>query len=216
MKKKVILLCTAAVMIAVLAVGGTLAYLTATTGPAENTFAIGRITSALNENGDPYGEDEKGTYVDWPTIGEDNPVIIEPGQYVQKAPKINITAGSSNAYVRIRIEGDLDCYEVYHWVDGEDEEAGSLESGYNITSWTWDGTTEAWYYNFVLSPEGTTEPLFDSIRLKTDATYVDNITVYGELIQADNIDDDSINSKGQDGAIYAIAAFSNWPSSPDE
>jgi predicted ribosomally synthesized peptide with SipW-like signal peptide len=221
MKKKIVLICVAAVAVAALAVGGTLAYLTATAGPATNTFAIGNITATLDENGDPNDETNKGDYVDWNLNTDDEyPIVIEPGRYVQKAPKIELKKGSSNAYVRITLIGPIDAYNVFHW----DADGGELVPGYNTDDWDEvDKNSGVWYYKTVLKGSATenviTNPLFDALQLDPNITaYTDslNIIVKGELLQADYTGT-GINTIGENGADNAKDAFTeNWPQTSNE
>jgi predicted ribosomally synthesized peptide with SipW-like signal peptide len=192
MKKKIILLCTAAAMVAVLAVGGTLAYLQ-DTDTAENTFMIGSVLGALTENGD--NTTDPG-YVDWDNDEEAQNIL--PGQTFQKRPVVTNT-GKNDAYVRLRVTG-ADVGETLT----ETHPAYFRIMGLNENDWTYDASDECYYYNSVLLPaddeettnieENKTKPLFTHVQLKPNVTEIQfppeqanthSIFVYAELIQAD-------------------------------
>jgi hypothetical protein len=177
MKKKVLLLSVAALAVAALAVGGTLAYLMGNTETATNTFALGNVTISISENdgdNDPDWDGENGEKA--------TNVPIVPGQLVDKAPKITNELGSSNAYVRLIVGGGIENYDIdYNEYDAESGGAGWIQDMENMN---------VWYYSEVLAPGATTNPaLFDTVTLKGSIVTIDDddltITVYGEAIQAD-------------------------------
>jgi predicted ribosomally synthesized peptide with SipW-like signal peptide len=235
MKKKIILLCTAAAMVAVLAVGATLAYLT-DTDEAVNTFALGNIDGTLTENPDDPEEDDP----DWDN--NDPTVEILPGETVTKQPKVTLQTGSSDAYVRLRVTGvDFDVNE-----NGPEVFAAV---GFDSDNWTYykaDGAEDgAYYYNNVLSLTGEgndkTSPLFTSVKLKAWVTdndsfggtvvndgngdflyYKNDVQVYAELIQKDFLGDppegtftDLTETNPAKAAIEGFYWFDNPPQAPE-
>jgi predicted ribosomally synthesized peptide with SipW-like signal peptide len=205
MKKKIILLCTAAAMVAVLAVGATLAYLT-DTDQATNTLAIGTVKGTLTENG-------PGNDPDWDGGDDDEKGIpILPNQWVVKEPKVTLDTNSSDAYVRLKVEGvdfsdDGDNPAVYFlpYMWDATEETGTV--GYNEDDWTMvieDGIYY-FYYNSVLSNDDAltkaTTPLFSGVKLKSNIDnlsadpVIENIIVYAELIQADYLENDATTAQ---------------------
>jgi predicted ribosomally synthesized peptide with SipW-like signal peptide len=232
MKKKIALLCVASAMVAALAVGGTLAYLTDRTDTATNTFAIGEVKGKVLENGeDPEGPVSPGglkdnLLVDWDNVVTDDeenvdyrpnpPADISPGQTVQKAPRVQNT-GKNAAYVRLSLGG-------YDAENGIFELIGLDTLNESNISPNWEYHEGYYYYiggdnDGILLPsktvDGKTKPgettpaLFTGIKLKESVDNYDaaenfSITVYAELIQADflNLDDD-------DELENAIKAFAN-------
>jgi predicted ribosomally synthesized peptide with SipW-like signal peptide len=208
MKKKIILLCTAAVMIAVLAVGATLAYLTDKTDPATNTFAIGEVKGYLLENGinTPEGIADLGTYVNW--IGDEDAVNILPNQPIQKAPKVQ-NIGKNDAFVRISAAFERDDIEFLY--------NGAV--GYNAADWLL--YEDNYYYKVKLAADADnpedgaiTSQLFDAVRLSSDATELTaedfEIVVYAELIQADYLDTTDVSITlpvGSEAFLDAVKAF---------
>ena len=84
MKKKSLALVLALAMIVVCVVGGTLAWLTATTSEVKNTFTYGDIDITLAE-----------TKTDFKMI---------PGYTIAKDPKVTVQAGSEDCYLFVKVE----------------------------------------------------------------------------------------------------------------
>ena len=84
MKKKSLALVLALAMIVVCVVGGTLAWLTATTPEVKNTFTAGDINITLAE-----------------TTGQSYKMI--PGYTIDKNPKVTVLAGSEKCYLFVKV-----------------------------------------------------------------------------------------------------------------
>ena len=99
MKKKTFVLLLALVLIAGAAVGGTLAWLTATTGEVKNTFTTSNIEITLVET--------KG--------GDDREFKMIPGCTIEKDPKVTVKAGSEKCYLFVKIEksSNFDSFMTY-------------------------------------------------------------------------------------------------------
>lgn len=97
-KRKILMLAVSVCMIAILAVGGTLAYFT-DTDSAKNTFTVGGVKIALHEDNKEGAKDDK--YQEWL---EDQ--VLMPGDNetntVAKVVTVENT-GKSAAYVRVHI-----------------------------------------------------------------------------------------------------------------
>jgi hypothetical protein len=87
--KKAVITAVAVTLALCLAVGGTLAYLVATSGPVTNTFTVGDITITLSE-----------------TTGESGYKVV-PGGTQAKNPKVTVKANSEDCYVYVCIENNL-------------------------------------------------------------------------------------------------------------
>lgn len=85
MKKKSLALVLALAMIVVCVVGGTLAWLIATTGSVTNTFTYGDINITLAE-----------------TTGTSYKMI--PGYTIAKDPKVTVLAGSEKCYLFVKVD----------------------------------------------------------------------------------------------------------------
>ena len=100
MKKKFMLMVSALVLVAAMAVGGTLAYLTAQTQAVTNTFTIGNINITLAETTNTYK--------------------MVPGQDIAKDPVVTVKGGSEACWLFVKVaESDnLDTYITYGLADG--------------------------------------------------------------------------------------------------
>ena len=85
MKKKSLALVLALAMIVVCVVGGTLAWLIATTGSVTNTFTYGDIDITLAES-------------------ENLDLKMIPGYTIAKDPKVTVLAGSEKCYLFVKVD----------------------------------------------------------------------------------------------------------------
>lgn len=85
---KTMFMILAVVLIVGISVGGTLAWLTATTGPVTNTFTVGDINITLDETG-ATGNAKNYTFV--------------PGDKLAKDPTVTVTAGSESCYLFVKV-----------------------------------------------------------------------------------------------------------------
>lgn len=86
-------------VVAVASVGGTIAWLTASTAPVTNTFTVGDINIELNE-----------TTTDYKMV---------PGNIIAKDPKVTVEAGSEACWLFVKIEksSNLDSFITYTVAD---------------------------------------------------------------------------------------------------
>lgn len=116
-KKNILTAAVSAALVAVLAVGATLAYLTDNSGTVSNKFQMDGLTITLKENasvpaGEFYKIQENSTTAARPNTnpinGTDKGVVytdILPGATVAKNPYITVSAGNAHAYVYTYVEG---------------------------------------------------------------------------------------------------------------
>lgn len=93
MKRKLIIALALCLALA-LGIGGTMAYLTATTGSVVNTFTIGNVGLKLVET---EGETEVTT----------KSYKIVPGETVTKDPTVTVTTGSEPCWLFVKVTEDL-------------------------------------------------------------------------------------------------------------
>ena len=205
MKKKSILMAAIAVMlVAVLVVGGTLAYFTDTKS-ATNTFTVGDVKIKLDESNvnDPDGD----------RVTSNEYTGMLPGIQYKKDPVVTNT-GKNGAYVRavVTIENGMNWMGLYNenvWTAPQAEafkklicnkmgEGWSLED-YNYVTNAERGSTDfvaVLKYDGVLAAGKATTAMFENIMLPTNATASDittrvaqngvfHIDVVAQAIQAD-------------------------------
>ena len=101
MKKKSLALVLALAMIVVCVVGGTLAWLIATTPEVKNTFTYGDINITLAES-------------------EDLDLKMIPGYTIDKDPKVTVKAGSEKCYLFVKVDksANFDTFMTYDMAAG--------------------------------------------------------------------------------------------------
>ena len=110
MKKKSLALVLALAMIVVCVVGGTLAWLIATTGSVTNTFTYGDINIKLEETDATVSADGSAT----------KEFKMIPGYTIDKDPKVTVKADSEKCYLFVKVaESDnFDTFMTYDMADG--------------------------------------------------------------------------------------------------
>lgn len=208
MKKKSILMAAIAVMlVAVLVVGGTLAYFTDTKS-ATNTFTVGDVKIKLDESNvnDPNGD----------RVTSNEYTDVFPGIQYKKDPVVTNT-GKNDAYVRavVTIENGMNWMGLYNenvWTAPQEEAfmkliCDKLGAGWSIENIAYvtnaeRGSTDfvaTLKYTGVLKSGDATSAMFENVMLPTNATANDiatrvaqngvfHIDVVAQAIQADGFD----------------------------
>lgn len=170
---------------AVLGLGGTFAYLTATTGEKVNNF-----TSDNNVTGrtDEVFEEQKASN-------------YQPGDLIKKAPTVSIDAGSESAWVGLKVEyidskGNALPYDKFSKVASIED----LNKGTGETQWTKSdtahGNAEFYIYNTALTGGTKATPLFTQTKVNAGITTLSSEktkTVYtydaqGNLVKTEKSD----------------------------
>lgn len=120
---KTVALLLALVLVVGGVIGGTLAWLTATTAPVQNTFTTSDIDITLTETG---------------ATNNANSYKMVPGNTIAKDPKVTVVAGSEKCYLFVKLEksSNFDSFLTYEMAT---EATGA-------TGWTaLDGVTGVYY-----------------------------------------------------------------------
>ncbi|WP_087064818.1 hypothetical protein [Intestinibacillus massiliensis] len=155
--KKILTIGATVMIIAALAIGSTLAFLTGKTDALENKFLFDGITLELNEYKDT-GHQEA-----YP----EDPQVVYPGAVVDKVPVITVDKGSLDCYVYVQIENGLNTA-----VDGAttldiSKDWTPIKKGYDI-----------YRYKEVVQKADTAQKLTDIFT---------KVTVNGEKVTMENI-----------------------------
>lgn len=144
---------------AVLGLGGTFAYLTATTGEKVNNFTSDNNVTGRTE--EEFEEQKASNY--------------QPGDLIKKAPTVSINEGSESAWVGLKVEyidseGNALPYEKFSKLAAvEDFNVGAGE-----TQWTKStnahGNTEFYIYNTALTGGTSATPLFTQTKVNAGIT----------------------------------------------
>lgn len=108
---KTVALLLALVLVVGGVIGGTLAWLTATTAPVQNTFTTSDIDITLTETG---------------ATNNANSYKMVPGNTIGKDPKVTVVAGSEKCYLFVKLEksANFDSFLTYTMADGWTELTG--------------------------------------------------------------------------------------------
>ena len=152
-KRKILLLAAVLAMVAVLGIGGTLAYFT-DTDDATNTFTVGNVKIDLTEP-------------EWDENGSADAPEVYPGEALAKDPTVT-NKGANPCFVRLEVTGwdslidaNLAQSKIIYRTDYVD---GKLGDGWVLHT---DGD---FYYTAPLAVGATTDALFDQIVIPFDLT----------------------------------------------
>lgn len=195
--KKILLTMVAAVLLVVMSVAGTLAYLVSTTDEVQNTFSVGNVKITL---------DEAPTDTDGKVIAGDrritNDYHLLPGHLYAKDPTVHIDANSEDCYVFIKFYNGIANIEA---ADVEDDPTTEVDETKNVTiaaqmkakGWHLvNGETDIYYYGTETAP--TVVKAADK-----DLVIFENFTIDGEL-EAEDIDD-YVTERDDDDKVTADA-----------
>ena len=167
-KRKILAIAMSLCIVAILAVGASLAYFTDTNN-ATNTFTVGNVDITLTEP-------------NWDASGSVDAPQVYPGEPLAKDPTVT-NDGANPCFVRIKVTG-LDCLAPAGNITYRtDYVTGKLGDNWVLHT---DGY---FYYNKVLAVDATTDALFDQIVIPTDLENGDaetefNVVVTAEAVQA--------------------------------
>ena len=199
--KKILLTMVAALLLVVMSVAGTLAYLTSESDQVNNTFTVGKVDITLDETDvDLYGVKDGETRV----LANEYKLIA--GHTYTKDPQVHVIAGSEPSYVRIFVSindladlaaaCDVDEFWPHAFVDGWKNEI------WEYKSYTGDESArvyEFWYVEnggIVDARTAQQNPpaLFTSFTLPNTATNDEilalddlEIKVIAQAVQADTL-----------------------------
>lgn len=168
-KRKILTIAMSLCIVAILAVGASLAYFT-DNEKATNTFTVGNVDITLTEP-------------NWVGSGSQDAPEVYPGEPLAKDPTVT-NDGANPCFVRIKVTG-LDCL-------GDDAGMITYRTDYvtGKLGENWELHTDGYfYYNKVLAEGVTTDALFDQIVIPTglkngDAQTNFNVVVSAEAVQA--------------------------------
>ena len=156
-KRKLLTLAMTVAMIAILAIGGTLAYFT-DDEEATNTFTVGNVDIVLTEP-------------NWEGSGSQDAPEVYPGEALAKDPTVT-NDGENPCFVRVSVEG-LDCLGDAGMITYRTAYVpGALGEGWVLHT---DGY---FYYTKVLAKDEVTTALFDQIVIPNGLTNGDGTTEY--------------------------------------
>ena len=195
-KKKGAILISALALIAVIVIGGTLAYFT-DQDDAKNVFTLGKVQGDLTEDTKDYEVDTPGggTHPVKPgTLTEDGISYdkIVPGDWLSKEPRVSLTGDSEDAYVRVRLS-------VPNSTKLNQEQVAELITAKCLNfgeKWV-VGVDGYIYYQEKLTRDSSgksqTDPVFTMVKIPEEwgnstAEASFEITIQADLVQAENFE----------------------------
>ncbi len=160
MKKKIALVLVSVVLVAALAVGATLAWLT-DTETVTNTFTVGKVGITLDESKvDVYGAKEGEVRV----IANEYKLI--PGHTYIKDPVVTVDEGSESSWLFIEVSQIIkEDAEFSDYISYKIDEVDAIE-GTGV--WTQLGETNVYYVKY----DADTEPLVRTFNVILDGKIV--------------------------------------------
>ena len=159
MKKKSFVMVLALVLVFAVAVGGVVAWLTATTGPVKNTFTVGDINITLTETGAVNGEKS---------------YQVIPGDVKDKDPTVTVVGGSEACYLFVKVD------VANNTVNGKDIYSFDVRTG----DGNWTKLEDGVYYRVV--DAATAEAGASYYVLSGDTTHANGLVSINEkLTKAD-------------------------------
>ena len=175
--KKTLTVVIALVLVVVMSVAGTVAYLTSTK-TVTNTFTVGKVEITLDETDvNEYGAKVSDTRV------TENTYKLIPGHTYTKDPIVHVGADSEDCWLFVKVENGLSAIE-----DSNAKIAGQLtENGWTLVA----DTTNIYAYRTTVSAN-TDVPVFASFKLAGTADVADyanaKIVVTAYAVQADSFE----------------------------
>ena len=163
MKKKSLALVLALAMIVVCVVGGTLAWLIATTGSVTNTFTYGDINIKLEETDATVSADGSAT----------KEFKMIPGYTIAKDPKVTVLAGSEKCYLFVKVvkSANFDTFMTYDMADGWTALAGVNGVYYRVVDTADMGTAYSVLANDQVTVRGNvTKTMLNALTEATQPT----------------------------------------------
>lgn len=173
--KKTLTVVIALVLVVVMSVAGTVAYLTSTK-TVTNTFTVGKVEITLDETDvDVYGSKDGETRV------AANSYKLIPGHTYTKDPIVHVGADSENCWLFVKVENGL---------SGIEDSTATIAGQLTANGWTpVAGTDNIYAYESIVSASSNV-PVFGSFKLAGTAdvaSYANaQIVVTAYAVQADS------------------------------
>ena len=167
--KKTLTIVMAMVLVAAVAITGTLAYMSAQAAPVTNTFKFGNMEITLDES----KVDENGQII----TGEGaqrvvkNEYKVTPGATVAKNPTVHVVKGSEKCYVYVSVQNNM-------LIDGKEVASYTPNAGWTkIGENTAEHTVVYKYNNVVDASSGTKDltPVFSQVTFDGNDITLDNV-----------------------------------------
>lgn len=187
--KKVIMMLASITLVAVVGVGATLAYFTDSEN-VSNVVTMGHVDITLYETDAAATGDSDEAVITEEGLTFEN---VMPGDVLAKDPSVRLNAGSSDAYIRVKMDvvpaDDAALTEDDMQELSEAIRTDALESG----KWYYNTQEGYFYYKDIMTVESAPAVLFDTVTIpaawgNNTADQSFTIEVKAEAVQADNFE----------------------------
>ena len=208
--KKTLTVVIALVLVVVMSVAGTVAYLTSQDA-VTNTFTVGNVQIKLDE----AKANPDGSLVANADRVKANSYKLLPGHTYNKDPMVTVLKGSESSYIKMTVTftkaNELDAI-----FDPDGATLTTIFNGYDSSNWTYKGNTknaadntrtyEFWYKEAVGAPTADValDALFDSITVPGSITNEQLKTIEGMTITVNAY---AIQADGFNGAADAWSKY---------
>ena len=197
--RKMLAMLLSMMLVAVVAIGGTYAYLTSTTGVVKNTFTVGNVNITLDEaKVGVYGDAVEGA-----ARVTENTYKLIPGHSYTKDPTVHVTAGSEKCWVFVKVVNGIASIEA----------DTKIAAQMNTNKWVaLPGVENVYYYETAVDArnEQVNLPVFGTFTLTGTADVAaytgKTITVQAYAVQADGF--------GTAAAAWKDAPLAAWVPAP--
>lgn len=199
-KTKALLSLAGAVILILVTVYATVAFLTSTTGTVTNTFTVGNVKITLDEVGvDEYGNVTMNANQETARVAE-NVYKLIPGHEYTKDPTIHVDENSENCYLFVRVTNAIGAIEA------DTKIAAQMQTkGWTLVT----GTTDVYYHSGV-AKGGDDVVVFEKFTITDDADLTDyadtEIEITGYAVQADGFDNAEAAWNASFGAAVTTTA----------
>lgn len=181
--RKMLAMLLSMMLVAVVAIGGTYAYLTSKTDVVTNTFTVGNVNITLDEaKVTEYGDAVEGAARD-----TENTYKLIPGHTYTKDPTIHVAVGSEKCWLFVKVVDGIAAIQ-----DNTTVAAQMAANGWTLVN----NETNVYAYRETIDARTATKPVdvpvFGSFKILGNANVADytgkTITVQAYAVQADGFD----------------------------
>ena len=192
--KKTLTIVMAMVLVAAVAITGTLAYMSAQADPVTNTFKFGNMVITLDES----KVDEDGRIITGEGAARvvENEYKVAPGATVEKDPTVHVQQGSEKCYVYVSVQNNM-------LINGKEVASYTPNAGWTKIGENTAEHTVVYKYSEVVDASAATKDLtsvFSQVTFKGNDITLDNVNALdGKTIvinayahQSENLENTSV------------------------
>lgn len=165
MKKKIVAMVTSLVLVAALAVGGTLAWLTDTTETVTNTFTVNSTGVAASLTEALVEKDTDGMYTatnERTTTGNVYDDVY-PGAILPKDPTVSVDEGSEACYVYLAVYNDLEDAVIKN-----SEDTVGVNDGWTVVNGVTNDKVTLYAFTGAVTETSDIPALFNKVVIDSD------------------------------------------------